>query len=107
MAWLAVHYSQASMAKLMRMMSRCVGGICARVATTPGPAGILMAGVRRIGLDEISHRGHLWNAVADGRFARPDIAELTIELATVRWSVAVREGGYPPYPPSVPRLVAQ
>jgi transposase len=55
-AWLAVHCSKTAVAELMRVAWRTVGGICARVAADAGREVDLLAGLRRIGIDEISHR---------------------------------------------------
>jgi transposase len=55
-AWLAVHCSKTATAELMRVAWRTVGGICARVADEARRETDLLAGLRRIGIDEISHR---------------------------------------------------
>jgi transposase len=55
-AWLAVHCSQTAVAELMRIAWRSVGGICARVAADAQAGRDLLAGLRRIGMDEIAHR---------------------------------------------------
>jgi transposase len=55
-AWLAVHTSKTAVAELMRVAWRTVGAICARVAAEAGREVDLLAGLRRIGVDEISHR---------------------------------------------------
>jgi transposase len=55
-AWLAVHCSKTAVAELMRVAWRTVGGICARVAVEAQREVDLLAGLRRIGIDEISHR---------------------------------------------------
>ena len=55
-AWLAVHCSKSAVAELMRVSGRTVGGICERVASEAGRQRDLFAGLRRIGVDEISHR---------------------------------------------------
>jgi transposase len=54
--WLAVHTSKQAVAELMRVAWRSVGGICRRVATEAGRNVDLLDGLRRIGIDEISHR---------------------------------------------------
>jgi len=54
-AWLAVN-SRTAVAELMRIAWRTVGGICARVAAEAGREVDLLGGLRRIGIDEISHR---------------------------------------------------
>ena len=55
-AWLAVHCSKSAVAQLMRTSWRTVGGICERVAAEARREVDLLAGLRRIGIDEISHR---------------------------------------------------
>jgi len=55
-AWLAVHCSKSAVAALMRVAWRTVGGICERVAADAQREVDLLAGLRRIGIDEISHR---------------------------------------------------
>jgi len=55
-AWLAVNASKTAVAQLMRVAWRSVGQICERVAEQAGREVDLLAGLRRIGIDEISHR---------------------------------------------------
>jgi transposase len=55
-AWLAVHSSKTAVASVMRIAWRTVGGICARVAGEAQQGTDLLDGLRRIGIDEISHR---------------------------------------------------
>jgi len=55
-AWLAVNTSGSAVAELMRIAWRSVGAICERVAAEAGRDLDLLAGLRRIGIDEISHR---------------------------------------------------
>ena len=55
-AWLAVNCSKSAVAELMRISWRTVGGICGRVAAEAEGKLDLLAGLRRIGIDEISHR---------------------------------------------------
>ncbi len=55
-AWLAVNTSKSAVAELMRVSWRSVGRICERVAAETGRALDLLAGLERIGIDEISHR---------------------------------------------------
>ncbi len=63
-AWLAVNASKTAVAALMRIAWRTVGGICARVATEAQRELDLLAGLKRIGIDEISHRkGHRYLTV--------------------------------------------
>ncbi|MCA1699149.1 MAG: ISL3 family transposase [Actinobacteria bacterium] len=54
--WLAVNSSKTAVAQLMRVAWRTVGGICERVAAEAQREVDLLAGLRRIGIDEISHR---------------------------------------------------
>jgi transposase len=55
-AWLAVNTSKTAVAELMRIAWRTVGGICERVAAEAQRETDLLDGLRRIGIDEISHR---------------------------------------------------
>jgi transposase len=55
-AWLAVQCSQRAVAELLRIAWRTVGSICERVAAETGRDVDLLAGLRWIGIDEISHR---------------------------------------------------
>jgi transposase len=55
-AWLAVNCSKSAVAQLMRIAWRSVGGICERVAAEAEREVDLLAGLRRIGIEEISHR---------------------------------------------------
>jgi transposase len=55
-AWLAVNTSKSAVAALMRIAWRTVGGICERVAAEATREVDLLADLRRIGIDEISHR---------------------------------------------------
>lgn len=55
-AWLAVNTSKSAVAELMRIAWRTVGGICERVAGEAQREVDLLAGLTRIGIDEISHR---------------------------------------------------
>jgi len=55
-AWLAVNTSKSAVAELMRIAWRTVGAICERVATEAQRDVDLLNGLRRIGIDEISHR---------------------------------------------------
>jgi transposase len=55
-AWLAVNTSKSAVAALMRIAWRSVGGICERVAAEARREIDLLADLRRIGIDEISHR---------------------------------------------------
>ena len=55
-AWLAVNTSKSAVAELMRVAWRTVGGVCERVAADARQAADLLDGLKRIGIDEISHR---------------------------------------------------
>jgi transposase len=55
-AWLAVNTSASAVAQLMRTTWRAVGGICRRVADEARGQRDLLAGLSRIGVDEISVR---------------------------------------------------
>ena len=58
-AWLAVHTSKTAVAQLMRIAWRTVGAIVARVSADAVAAGDRLAGLHRIGIDEISYKkGH-------------------------------------------------
>jgi transposase len=54
--WLAVNTSKTAVAELMRVAWRSVGQIVERVAGEARGEVDLLAGLRRIGIDEISHR---------------------------------------------------
>jgi transposase len=64
-AWLARHTSKTAVSHLLRIAWRSVGAIVARVvADADAAAGDRLAGVRRIGIDEISYRrGHRYLTV--------------------------------------------
>lgn len=55
-AWLAVNTSKSAVAELMRVAWRTIGGICERVGAEARRQTDLLDGLRRIGIDEISHR---------------------------------------------------
>ena len=55
-AWLAVNCSKTAVAELQRVAWRSVGGILERVAADACREVDLLDGLRRIGIDEISHR---------------------------------------------------
>ena len=55
-AWLTVNTSKTAVAELMRVAWRTVGAICERVAAEAAREVDLLAGLKRIGIDEISHR---------------------------------------------------
>lgn len=61
---MAVNTSKTAVAQLMRIAWRTVGGIIERVAAEATREVDLLAGLRRIGIDEISHRkGHRYLTV--------------------------------------------
>jgi transposase len=55
-AWLAVNTSKTAVAQLMRIAWRTVGAICERVASEAQRDVDLLVGLRRVGIDEVSHR---------------------------------------------------
>ncbi|MCA1678641.1 MAG: ISL3 family transposase [Actinobacteria bacterium] len=55
-AWLAVNTSKSAVAELMRIAWRTVGGIVERVAAEAQREVDLLANLKRIGIDEISHQ---------------------------------------------------
>lgn len=57
-AWLATHCSKSTVVQLMRIGWRTVGGICARVWADVEQRVDLLAGLTRIGIDEISYKRH-------------------------------------------------
>jgi transposase len=67
-AWLAVHTARSAVCALMRIAWRTVGAIVARVwadtGGAPGRVRAQLAGLRRIGIDEISYKkGHRYLTV--------------------------------------------
>jgi transposase len=57
--WLAVNTSKKAVAELMRVTWRTVGSICERVAAEQVAQRDLLAGLKRVGIDDFSHRkGH-------------------------------------------------
>jgi transposase len=63
-AWLAVHTSRVAVAELLRVAWRTVGRMVTRVAQEAGQDIDRLEGLRRIGIDEISHRkGHRYLTV--------------------------------------------
>ena len=55
-AWLAVHTNKTAVAELMRIAWRTVGWICERVTAEQLNGRDMLAGLKRIGIDEISIR---------------------------------------------------
>jgi transposase len=55
-AWLATHTSRTTVSELLRVAWRTVGGMIARVVSEAEAAVDGLAGLRRIGIDEISYR---------------------------------------------------
>ena len=63
-AWLAVHCSKSAVAQLMRVAWRSVGSIIERVGEDAMAGVDRFAGLRRIGIDEVSYkRGHKYLTV--------------------------------------------
>ena len=57
-AWLATHCSKTTVTQLLRTGWRTVGNICARVWSDVEQRVDLLAGLTRIGIDEISYKRH-------------------------------------------------
>jgi transposase len=55
-AWLTVNTSKSAVGELMRISWRAVGNICERVTATQAAGRDMLAGLRRLGVDEISVR---------------------------------------------------
>jgi transposase len=55
-AWLCVNASKTAVSELMRLTWRAVGSCLERVVAEAPPPGRLLDSLRRIGIDEISHR---------------------------------------------------
>jgi transposase len=63
-AWLAVHVSKSAVVELLRIAWRTVGAIVTRVSADIDASVDRLAGLRRIGIDEISYkRGHRYLTV--------------------------------------------
>lgn len=70
-AWLAVRSSKSAVAELMRVSWRTVGAIVARVNDVIEAKVDRLAGIRRIGIDEISYkRGHKYLTIVVDHDAR-------------------------------------
>jgi transposase len=85
-AWLAVHTSRVAVAELLRVAWRSVGRMVTRVAEEAEQGVDRLEGLRRIGIDELSHRkGHRYLTVVvdhdTGRlvWAAPGHDEQTLE----------------------------
>ncbi len=67
--WLAVNTSKKAVAQLMRVTWRTVGSICERVAEEATAQRDLLTGLKRIGIDDFSHRkGHRYLTVVNHTF---------------------------------------
>jgi transposase len=55
-AWLACHTSKSAVTELVRIAWRTIGAIITRVVAERGAARDPLDGLRRIGIDEVSHR---------------------------------------------------
>ena len=65
-AWLVTHCSKSAMRDLLRIAWRTVGSIVTRVVADAEVENDRFAGLRRIGIDEISYkRGHIITVVVD------------------------------------------
>jgi transposase len=85
-AWLATHTSKSAVTELLRIAWRTVGAVIARVVAERGAGVDPLERLRRIGIDEISHRkGHRYLTVVvdhdSGRlvWAAPGRDEKTVE----------------------------
>jgi transposase len=74
-AWLVTRTSKSAVVQLLRVAWRSVGRIVTRVSAEASAAQDRFAGLRRLGVDEISYkRGHCCSAL----LARPFRAERTV-----------------------------
>jgi hypothetical protein len=82
-AWLAVHCSKSAVAALMRVAWRTVGGICERVAADAQREVDLLAGLRRIGIEEQPSVTPVWTGpespAPQGRLTLAVLADLIDE----------------------------
>lgn len=85
-AWLAVACSKAAVTKLMRVAWRTVGAVITRVCADVDASVDRLAGLRRIGIDEISYkRGHKYlTVVVDHDTGRLVWAATGRDTATMR-----------------------
>lgn len=85
-AWLATNCSKTAITQLMRIGWRTVGNICARVWADVEARVDLLAGLRRIGIDEISYKRHhkYLTIVVDHASGRLLWAEAGRDKATLR-----------------------
>jgi transposase len=85
-AWLATTCSKTAITQLMRIGWRTVGSICARVWADVEARVDLLAGLRRIGIDEISYKRHhkYLTVVVDHASGRLLWAEAGRDMATLR-----------------------
>ena len=91
-AWLATQCSKSAITELMRIAWRTVGAIITRVWADVEQLHDRFAGLRRIGIDEISYkRGHKYLTVVvdhdSGRlvWAAPGRDKATLEASSTRW----------------------
>jgi transposase len=85
-AWLATHCSKTTITQLLRIGWRTVGNICTRVWADVEERVDLLAGLRRIGIDEISYKRHhkYLTIIVDHDSGRLVWAEAGRDSATVR-----------------------
>jgi transposase len=85
-AWLATHCSKSAITQLMRIGWRTVGSICTRVWAEVTERVDLLAGLHRIGIDEISYKRHhkYLTIVVDHESGRLVWADAGRDKATLR-----------------------